>query len=497
MIESKVGAEPEKRIKHYFTKREGFHVGVSRDEWGCFRSRSYPYTFIGGYFFTYGDWWARRCSIEKVKEYWDRNGFGSAGNKDACIAVVDRNRKIAVIKQGCYYTWSLQSSLPDDFTVYHVNNIPCFDPCNPKNKKLLIKEVARTLIINYVNGIAQYYKVVNSRSKNCHDITDAENNHIKRISDLVEKYKFLPTKHSLFDKGKDYIYINGIKINLPTIDTILNHKIFTDEEKEHIAKCKFYTKYCWKNNINDYNWENVERNWNKVNDDGVLWQDSYIASYEYKIKDLQDRYNKARIKANENKAKAIRTFLINNGFDKNPIELWRKDFNALAYKSISYMDVIFRNNTITWFENHTSINCQIFDNVQLKLDTSHNNVITSRYASVPLNKAIKLFNILYIKYIATGNETFIDFTSKNIKLGYYQLRHIAYKEKYTDNAHIKLGYKEWLFQIGCHTLWFDDIKEFVKYYHLEDKVAFPTNISTEDAMKYNVVHCADDTITIK
>lgn len=41
---SKVGAEP--RIKRKFNRSEGLHVGVHRDEWGLFDSRSNPYCLL-------------------------------------------------------------------------------------------------------------------------------------------------------------------------------------------------------------------------------------------------------------------------------------------------------------------------------------------------------------------------------------------------------------------------------------------------------------------
>ena len=67
---SKVGAEP--RIKRKFNRSEGFHVGVHRDEWGLFDSRSNPYCFVNGYFFTYGKWFIRNhTTLEDIKKSWD------------------------------------------------------------------------------------------------------------------------------------------------------------------------------------------------------------------------------------------------------------------------------------------------------------------------------------------------------------------------------------------------------------------------------------------
>ena len=88
---SKVGAEP--RIKRKFNRSEGFHVGVHRDEWGLFDSRSNPYCFVNGYFFTYGKWFIRNhTTLEDIKKSWD--DYSYKGNiYNACFGIIDRNVK--------------------------------------------------------------------------------------------------------------------------------------------------------------------------------------------------------------------------------------------------------------------------------------------------------------------------------------------------------------------------------------------------------------------
>lgn len=68
----------------------------------------------------------------------------------------------------------------------------------------------------------------------------------------------------------------------------------------------------------------------------------------------------------------------------------------------------------------------------------------------------------------------------NVKVGIYNLRFITYKDKVSDSG-TPLGYKEWCIQIGCHALWLDDIEDFIKYYHLEDK--FHNNTTTKKTIK--------------
>ena len=129
-----------------------------------------------------------------------------------------------------------------------------------------------------------------------------------------------------------------------------------------------------------------------------------------------------------------------------------------------------------------------FDNIQLKL--KGNSVITSKGAVVPLADAIKLFNTLYIKYFINKNNDNVLFCN-NTSIGVYKLRFIRYKEKVKDNKE-PLGYKEWLIQIGCHSLWFDDIKDFARYYNLQDKLNFPLDKTTQECRDNRLIHLITD-----
>lgn len=50
------------------------------------------------------------------------------------------------------------------------------------------------------------------------------------------------------------------------------------------------------------------------------------------------------------------------------------------------------------------------------------------------------------------------------------------------------GYKEWKFIIGCHILWFDDIKDFARYYNLQDRLSFPLDRTTAECMENHLIH---------
>lgn len=54
------------------------------------------------------------------------------------MARIDRKRKIAVIKEGTEYAWSIERSLPQDYTIYKTEeDIPIYDITEPKNKRYL------------------------------------------------------------------------------------------------------------------------------------------------------------------------------------------------------------------------------------------------------------------------------------------------------------------------------------------------------------------------
>ena len=42
-------------------------------------------------------------------------------------------------------------------------------------------------------------------------------------------------------------------------------------------------------------------------------------------------------------------------------------------------------------------------------------------------------------------------------------------------------------RIGCHTLWFDDIKDFARYYNLQDKLSFPLDKTTDECMENHLI----------
>lgn len=456
---SKVGAEP--RIKRKFYRSEGFHVGVHRDEWGYFDSKRNPYCFVNGYFFTYGKWFIRNhTTLEDIKNSW--NDYSYKGNiYNACFGIIDRKRKIAVIKHGNYYSYHLHGAIPDNYTTLYVNEIRDFDITKHLHK--LYTEHCKYLIDKFVDYYSDYYHVVNNnrakvifKSKYLQDQIDG----IKRRLDKISSEHNISRTKDLFAGKEHFLNVSKgwtakyIKVKHPTINQIINDTIFTNEQKAYIEKCKLYSKY------RDYgiNWKDVITKTKEEIEDKVTEEE----------KAFKARWNKALKIAEENKQKAIEEsdcgITLENFRNGNVLPTY------ITFKSPRRG----RNFSIHWFDE--TIRTRVFKNIQLRLNLKTNIVITSNNASVPLHEAVTLFNFLYNQYFSryaytNTDDYFIDFTKRNVRVGYYNLRHICFTEKKTDSGE-RLGYMEWRIQIGCHTLWLDDIKEFCRYYHLEDMVRF-------------------------
>lgn len=455
----KVGAEP--RIKRKFSINEGFHVGVHRDEWGLFDSKRNPYCFINGYFFTYGKWFVRNhTTLEDIKNSWD--DYSYKGNiYNACFGIVDKKRKIAVIKKDVRYSYYLNNAIPDNYTILYVNEINDFDITKHLHK--LYTEHCKYLIDKYISFNADYYKVLNNNRAKVIYISDYYQNKASSIKSVLEevsaKHNISRTK-DLFNGKERFINVSKswtskyIKVKYPTINQIINDTVFTDEQKDYIKKCELYSEY---------------RKY------GIVWKDIITKTKEEiedKVAEEEKafivRWNKAVKIGEENKRKAIEEY-----DSEQTLENFRKG-NVLrtyiTFKSPRRGDKF----KIYWFDEIART--RVFKNIQLRLNTTKNIVTTSNNAAVDLSQAITLFNVLYDKYFShydytNTNDYFIDFTKRNIKINYYNLRHICFTEKKTDDGE-RLGYMEWRIQIGCHTLWLDDIKEFCRYYHLEDRVHF-------------------------
>ena len=476
MTKSKVGAEPKKeRVRHAITKSEGIHEGIHRDEYGYYDSKYHCYCFAYGYFFHRGKSLATKLTPDYIRDNWDREIWRS-GLKGACMARIDRKRKIAVIKEGTEYSWSIARGLPQDYTIYKTDeDIPIYDITEPKNKKILIKMYAKYLIKKYLETFVHEYKVLNSINKQIPDhsfIAGKRNEYFVEIKTLVEKHKFIPRCKPLSDKE---VWVNDYKVKFPSINDILNNDIFTDVQKEYIRRCKFYTKFCLHKGTS----------WAELNN---KWSDEYVAEVEAKDKAKAEAFDKlAKRYADKSEANYKEALAkVNSSVDD-----WRKPNYTSKIEYIRYY-ANYSNRSITPIPSF--INNAVFSNTQLRLKPDKPNwVETSRGAIVHIETAINVFNQIYTNYILSG-KTMFRFKRDEFKIGSFCISSISYEDKFVDlikcghDEPEKLGYKEWKFCIGCHILWFDDIKDFARYYNLQDKLSFPLDKTTAECMENHLIH---------
>ena len=475
MTKRKVGAEPKVRIRHAIAKSEGIHEGIHRDEYGYYDSNYHCYCFAYGYFFHRGKTLATKLTPDYIKDNWDREMWCN-GLKDTCMARIDRKRKIAVIKEGTEYAWSIEKGLPEGYTIYKTDeDIPIYDITEPKNKKVLIKMHMTYLIKKYLETFYHEYKVLNSISKQIPDysfIVAKRNEYFIEIKALVDKHKFIPRCKPLSDK---VFYIDRYKVKFPPINAILNNTLFTDEQKDYIKKCKFYTKFCLHKDIS----------WTELN---KKWSDEFVAEIEAKDKAEEEAFRKREA---EYKIKTEKNYKAALAKANQTIDDWRK---GDAKQEIHYTRYYANPDTreIKAIDNvlyHT-----MFPNTQLRIKVDRPNwVETSKGAVVPLETAINVFNQLYVDYIISG-KTMFKFKRDEFKIGSFCVSSISYEDKFVDiikcgqDEPEKSGYKEWKFIIGCHILWFDDIKDFARYYNLQYRLAFPLNRTTEECMENHLIH---------
>lgn len=470
MIKSKVGAEPKKRIKHIFCQREGIHEGIHRDEPGWFESNYHPYCFGYGYFFHRGKGLGEKLTPDYIKDNWDNESW-CRGIKYSCMAIIDRKRKIAVIKVGTEYSTDIERGVPEDYTIYKVDEvIPVYDITEPKNKKILINMYAKYLIKKYLETFYNEYKVLNTISKQIPEhtyISSSRAKYFEEIKGLVEKYNRLIPKHKPL--SNNVIYISEYNVEFPSINAILNDELFNDKQKLYIKKCKFYTKFCLHKDIS---WKELNKNWSDEYVDKVKAKDK--ADYEAFTK----RAEKFKIIAKNNYEEALAR-------SNNNINYWR---NGDEVKNVKYTDYYIdeTNRRITCISRKVN---DKFSNTQLRIKPGKPNwVETSRGAVVPLETAINVFNRLYTDCVLSGKTEFT-FKCDQFRIGSFCVSRCMYIDKFADNLNVgKLGNKEWLFNIGCHRLWFDDIKDFARYYNLQDKLSFPLDKTTAECMENHLIH---------
>lgn len=483
------------RIRYCYPRSEVYHRWIHDAE--------YVYSSNGGLisgkhnYLKYRDI-GKYSTDENIKNNW-------IAHKYSIIAVIDRDKKrICISTKFNQWYKELLLAVPDYYEIFWCEgdiSTPNILSFTDKDKEILCKEHLKYSIKQYVkNFLYEFYNVLNGKFVLHTNIEDTTRNIKSRfidnynvIKDFVKKYKVkhyswynecLQEKFT-FNNYHPYSW-SSLTITLPTIKQVITDTVFTKKEKEYFRKRYFYTKYCYGRGIN---FKEVESNWNKEveyddikkffkkkdiywlddykNDKCITWNDYIVRAIEIEENYIKAKIERCKAKANDNYNKALE---IANGHlsQEELINNWRENKcnvnNRIPFQNYR---VICRSHSkqIRWFTDYL-YNRNNFHNTQLKLNDDH--IITSRNACVPLNDAIRVFKILHHSMSNHTTDEDITLSFNNIKVGIYPLIKIQYTEKYTDTNE-KLGYKRWLIKIGCHNLWLDDIYNFIKYYHLEDK----------------------------
>lgn len=492
------------RIRHCYPRSEVYHTFVHDDEYFYSPANRHQVSSKGNYLVV-GDI-GRKANITDIEEMW-------SFNSDRMIAIIDRKlKRILINKTYNYHTWELERAVPNDYKIYYTNKrIPTKDILH--NEEELLKLHCKYLITeDWMRNLYVFYRclyVSNSVTLNQNiklEFTEgsyAYRNFIKFIADnKINKYSWY--KESFDENYELRIYTDGWhsitqKIKLPSIKQIVRGTVFKPKEKLYLEQKYFYTKICYGNGIP---FSVVQKCWALrptaesmvdwlkkyniyFNTDWVktqtLWREfvalAITADRNAYEKNLQSNIDKS----NENHKKALEELdkLITEEYTVND---WRE--GKLPVKpQIKYRKYVIprkRNAVGRWEDAFVTKHnfTQPFDNIQLKFSSKTDTIYTSNFANVPLSEGIKMYK-LFIHFIninpSVKNWTVSDFG--NVKVGYYNLRFITYKEKETDFGK-KLGYNQWIIQIGCHALWLDDILDFIKYYHLEEE--FGIKSTTED-----------------
>ena len=482
-----------KRIRHCYPRQEVYHRFIHSNEY-YYSNKAYAISSKGNYL-ALGDI-GRNTSVANIEECW------YPGNR--VFSVIDReNKKILVSHKYSKLTYELIRSIPNDYEIFHCNDdIPFHNILACSNIDTLSKLHLQYIIEVYVERyLRPFYACCNGKRILHNDIDsiikESCHNHFlyyerEAIEKFVKKYKVKKRtwyKETLNPKFKLCIYYptswNFITIELPSVKEILTNTVFSKSQKEKFRKLYFYTKYCYGRNIpykdvdtyfntpitNDKAIEYCNKRHIYLNPDWLVdiktWNELIS-----KTKEIEDNSRKKYIdeqiaKSNANYQAALEE--LSKIESEYTVNSWREGKTNRRH-SVNYRKYCTsnrHNNSGTWITDYIHSSCTTFTNIQLKLEG--NTIRTSRNATVTLEEGIKMYKMF--KIYRTNNPNCTSWTASDfgkVNVGIYNLRFITYKDKVTDSG-IKLGRKEWCIQIGCHSLWLDDIEDFIRYYHLEDK----------------------------
>lgn len=474
-----------KRVRHCYPRKELYHIFIHDDKYTYSPANRHQISSKGNYL-VIGDI-GRYKSIEDIESFW-------FFIRDNLIAIIDRdNKRIIISTKYSYFVHELRDAIPNDYTIYYTNDtiqehniLSNTEECLRIHSKYILEE--------YVdNSLCRYYSILYGYKQNLYGDISKENNcyyHNEILKFIknnnIKKYKFY--KECFNETHYLRIYIGWssklIKIKLPTLYQVVHNTFFTKKQKLFLEQKYFWTKYCYTNSIP---FKDVVTYWNqeiteeqakryldlRLNASNIIlencttWNDYIKQSIEV-IRKIHNNHIKDNInKSNKNREEALEKL---NKLNNSSIDDWRehkiKNNNIVEYER--YI-VNGRNKNGIWIKDKLYGKNFKFNNTQLRLSKDGKTIETSRHCTVPLDEGIKMYKMFIIG--RNNNPDRTSWTTSdfgNVKVGIYNLRFITYKDKASDTGK-SLGYKEWCIQIGCHSLWLDDVIDFIKYYHLEDK----------------------------
>lgn len=491
------GAEPKtktKRIRHCYPRQEVYHRFIHDNEY-YYSNNAHAISSKGNYL-ALGDI-GRYKSVADIEEYWYPY--------NRVFAVIDReNKKILVSHKYGMLTNELINAIPDDYEVFHcTDDIPVYNILHDENIDALAKLHLQHCVEKYVEiYLISFYACLEGKKVlhfNIDYLIKEDNRKLfwyyeyEAIKQFVRKYKVKRRtwyNKSLNTKFKFNIYYpnswNNITIELPTVKQVLTNTIFSKYQLNLFRKRYFYTRYCYGrgipfSDVDKYfgasiTHDEAVRYCNRrniyLNTDWLVdihtWNELISKTKEIQLKIHKNYVAEQLTKSEANYNAALEELRkIESDYTVNS---WREGKINIGQHSVSYRKYITPrryNSSGTWMTAYVRSSCKTFTNTQLKL--KDNIIITSKNASVTLEEGIKMYKMFMISRNNNPNRT--SWTTSdfgNVKVGIYNLRFIKYKDKVSDTCK-SLGYKEWCIQIGCHSLWLDDVIDFIKYYHLEDK----------------------------
>jgi hypothetical protein len=476
----------EKRVRHCYPRKEVYHRWIHSPMY-VYHSRNHAIS--GKYnFLVVGDI-GRNNDFDNIASSWYL--------LSRTVAIIDRERKRIIINNSFReHAWCVKNALPDDYEKFYTDeDIPSMDILNDDN--LLYKTHATYLVKQFTDYYLkpQYHALYGHIKKVYSSVSKIFTTYVRQykdIEDFVKKYKIkkyawykesLVKNYDIRYVARDYS-ITKHNIDLPSLMKIINRTVFTPKEREILKFKYFYSMYCYgygipyndiiKNYYKEFTSEEASKYFNKR---CIYFNPDWIKEYPISFVELVQTVHKANNNRhlayiNECKEKSKKNYeealakLKELDKEEYSVNDWREGKIKRA-RYVEYEEYFNYGREKGWRTvKLSSSRINGFQNIQLKLKNGI--ITTSNHATVLLDDAIKLYRFFEVCINKEPDNIKFDFNGKNIKVGIYTLRHFIYKGK-TTNAGDNLGYKEWVIQIGCHSIWFDDFLDFVKYYKLENE----------------------------